>query len=396
MLFRPGSLSVIACPAQRQSAEAVRRVREMILKAAGECEFKKDNVYELELANGSRVLALPGTHDSIRGLTVDGWIVADEAAQLSDDLIVALHPMRARRPQARIAMLSTAWTRTDPFWKAWSDQDQEWIRLEATLDTGACQHLDPKWLEQQRRTLGEADFNREYRGKPTGAQASPFTLELYELATRLRQPLVAPGPALCPPGHGSAVVAGGDSRGFHPDDPRTWPVCQPYIIAHDVGRSRDRSTAVVGGKAPFGLDRCGITELFELEQGLVGSARASALAEVDRRYGCNALIVADLSNDPSYAEVLLKTFGPRVIGVHITASGDGSCFERRPVGHGIMLVYTVGRSYLLERFQPAPPRSAAAAARCRTGAGPRRSRHSARTSFPPCTGGADRAGRLKG
>ena len=27
MLFTPGSLSVIACPAQRQSAEAVRRVR---------------------------------------------------------------------------------------------------------------------------------------------------------------------------------------------------------------------------------------------------------------------------------------------------------------------------------------------------------------------------------
>ena len=30
MLFMPGSLSVIACPAQRQSAEAVRRVREAL------------------------------------------------------------------------------------------------------------------------------------------------------------------------------------------------------------------------------------------------------------------------------------------------------------------------------------------------------------------------------
>ena len=37
--------------------------------------------YGLELANGSRVLALPGTDDSIRGLTVDAWIVADEAAR---------------------------------------------------------------------------------------------------------------------------------------------------------------------------------------------------------------------------------------------------------------------------------------------------------------------------
>src|SRR4051794_4317076 len=31
MLFTPGSLSVIACPAQRQSGEAVRRVRDMLL-----------------------------------------------------------------------------------------------------------------------------------------------------------------------------------------------------------------------------------------------------------------------------------------------------------------------------------------------------------------------------
>ena len=77
-----GCLSVIACPAQRQSAEAVRRVREILVKVGA--EFKSDNVYGLELKNGSRVLALPGSDDSIRGLTVDGWIVADEAARLSD------------------------------------------------------------------------------------------------------------------------------------------------------------------------------------------------------------------------------------------------------------------------------------------------------------------------
>jgi hypothetical protein len=32
MLFKPGSLSVIACPAQRQSAEAVRRVHVILVK----------------------------------------------------------------------------------------------------------------------------------------------------------------------------------------------------------------------------------------------------------------------------------------------------------------------------------------------------------------------------
>jgi hypothetical protein len=45
-----------------------------------------DNVYAVELDNGPRVLALPGSDDSIRGLTVDASIVADEAARLSEDM----------------------------------------------------------------------------------------------------------------------------------------------------------------------------------------------------------------------------------------------------------------------------------------------------------------------
>ena len=193
-LFSPGSLSVVACPAQRQSAEAVRRVREAVIKAGGELEA--DNTFTLELTTGSRVMALPGSDDSIRGLTVDAWIVADEAARLSNDLIAALRPMRARRPEARFAMLSTAWSRTDPFWMAWASDDQSWIRLKATADTV---HYDPDFLEQERRSLGEDAFKREYFGVPLGAQASPFAWELYERATQVHMPLVPPGPAFGPP-----------------------------------------------------------------------------------------------------------------------------------------------------------------------------------------------------
>ena len=71
---------------------------------------------------------------------------------------------------------------------------------------------------------------------------------------------------------------------FNRDDPNTWPCFRPLIIAHDVGRSRDRSTAVVGGLGPFEPSLVGIKEAEELPQGLYGSARASALAVIDRRY----------------------------------------------------------------------------------------------------------------
>ena len=122
----------------------------------------------------------------------------------------------------------------------------------------------------------------------------------------------------------------------------------PLIIAHDVGRSRDRSTAVVGGNSPCGRRLLGISEAEELPQGLFGSARASALAVVDRRHHNNALIVADLSNDATYAETLVETFGPRVIGLQISRHGDGMHPEWRQVRHGHLPVYTIGRTFLIE------------------------------------------------
>src|SRR5579871_501870 len=128
-------------------------------------------------------------------------------------------------------------------------------------------------------------------------------------------------------------------------DVRSWGGFAPLVIAHDVGRSRDRSTAVVGGGCPYsylhGARYIGVEAAEELPQNLSGSARASALASIDRRYHCNALIVADVSTDESYAEILVETFGERVIGLHISRFGDGMNAELRRCRHGRLFVYTI-------------------------------------------------------
>jgi hypothetical protein len=213
-LHVPNSLSVVACPAQRQSAEPVRRVKESLIKAG--VKLKNDNVYGVELENGARVLALPGSDDSVRGLTVDGWIIADEAARLTSDLIAAVRPMRARQPKARLAMLSTAWSRTDPFWTAWSSEDPSWIRLQATADIDAAPFADG-FLEQERQALGEDDFKREYLGIPAGSHTSPFTWEMYEQATHVHVPKVAAG------------------RGFMPTEEPPVPIANPFRNLRTAG-----------------------------------------------------------------------------------------------------------------------------------------------------------------
>ena len=133
-----------------------------------------------------------------------------------------------------------------------------------------------------------------------------------------------------------------------PVDPRLLPIKIP-IIAHDVGRSNDRSTAVVGGHCPpfFGQQLL-VQEFRELPVGIYGSQLANELAKIDQNYNRDCVIVADLSNDATYGEALFEMFGPRIIGVQIGRSGDGTTFERRRVKNGSMPVYNVGRTFLLE------------------------------------------------
>jgi hypothetical protein len=143
--------------------------------------------------------------DFVRPAAVLGPVLfcADEAAQLTHNLIAALRPMRARRPHARFAMLSTAWGRTDPFWTVWAAEDPSWLRLRATAET--VSFLSEEFLEQELRELGENGFQREYLGIPGGGEASPFSWDLYERATRIQLPLVPPGPAFGPPAEQAAV-----------------------------------------------------------------------------------------------------------------------------------------------------------------------------------------------
>ena len=133
-----------------------------------------------------------------------------------------------------------------------------------------------------------------------------------------------------------------------PIDPRRYPIKVP-IIAHDVGRSNDRSTAVVGGHClPFFGRQLLVQEFRELPVGIYGSQLANELAKIDQNYNRDCLIVADLSNDATYGEVLFDTFGRRVIGVQIGRSGDGMTRQHRRVKNGVIPVYNVGRTFLLE------------------------------------------------
>jgi hypothetical protein len=90
------------------------------------------------------------------------------------------------------------------------------------------------------------------------------------------------------------------------------------------------------------------SDFAELRQGLYGSARANELAAIDRKFGGRNLIVVDLSNDAAYAEILYELIRDRLIGLHITRSGDGMDRSSWRVKNGSIPLYTIGRTHLLD------------------------------------------------
>jgi hypothetical protein len=59
------------------------------------------------------------------GLSIDGDLVVDEAARVSDALYEAARPMLIRHAQtARLILLSTAWARQGFFYRTWTGGDE--------------------------------------------------------------------------------------------------------------------------------------------------------------------------------------------------------------------------------------------------------------------------------
>jgi hypothetical protein len=209
---KPGSTSLVLAPTLRQSSELIRNLRSR-LTGAGE-RLSVDNTFSIELLNGSRALALPGADDaSIRGLSIDGDLVVDEAARVNDALYEAARPMLIRHTEtARLILLSTAWARQGFFYRIWTEGDpQDWVKIEARVDE--CRHISKADLDRERRSMPPAVFAREYENVFDSLEARFFDAEAIAAAFGA---VVGPTPPLtdCDPDPVVSRTAAFGSRAF--------------------------------------------------------------------------------------------------------------------------------------------------------------------------------------
>jgi hypothetical protein len=158
-LVQPRSLVLLLSPTQRQSAELFRSKVLPLYGALGRpVPVTQESALQMTLANGSRIISLPGTEETIRGYSGAALLVIDEAARVPDALYYSVRPMLAVS-RGRLVVLSTPFGKRGWFYQEWTG-DNRWERVKITADQ--CPRISPEFLAEERRALGDRWYRQEY------------------------------------------------------------------------------------------------------------------------------------------------------------------------------------------------------------------------------------------
>ncbi len=176
---KAGSLVLVVSPSGRQSGEFLRKATRLARRLGIRPRGDGDNEISLAFGNESRIVGLPGKEGTIRGFSAVSLLMVDEAARVSDDLYLAVRPMLAVS-EGRLWLMSTPAGQRGFFWEAWERGGAEWERMRATAYE--CSRIPGKFLEEERRTMGERWFRQEYLCEFVDVESGVFDRELVERA----------------------------------------------------------------------------------------------------------------------------------------------------------------------------------------------------------------------
>ena len=174
-VYMPNAVVLIISPSERQSIELFRKVQAFYQSLGKPIETLQANAHQLTLENGSRILSVPGSPDTVRGFTPD-LILMDEAAFVDDALYTALSPMLAISHGRLIAMSTPNgkrgwWYEASPLGKG----RKGWAHI--VVPAYECARLDKKWLDEERGRIGDLRFRQEYLCQFVDAAGATFTGE---------------------------------------------------------------------------------------------------------------------------------------------------------------------------------------------------------------------------
>jgi hypothetical protein len=179
-LLVPDSLTLLLSPVQRQSGELFRdKVLRLYNGLGRPVPATQESALTLTLANGSRVVSLPGEESNIRCYSSVALLVIDEAARVPDALYAAVRPMLAVSG-GKLVCLSSAYAKQGFFYASWSGGGPGWHRVKVTASE--CPRISPEFLAEERQVLGERVYGREYDCEFSSADDAVFDAGAIERA----------------------------------------------------------------------------------------------------------------------------------------------------------------------------------------------------------------------
>ena len=177
-VFFPGSLVLVVSPTLRQSGELQRKAMKFYeLVDPHHLNLTEDAKLSIQLNNGSRIIALPGQEDNLRGYSAPALIIEDEASRVSDDLYTAIRPMLATN-RGRLILLSTPNGKTGHFHKIWFEGGPEWLKIK--VNANEISRISNEFLDNERLNMAESQYLQEYFNEFMEAEGAIFSSDLFK------------------------------------------------------------------------------------------------------------------------------------------------------------------------------------------------------------------------
>jgi hypothetical protein len=171
----PDQTTIVASPSFRQSARILARARVVwrrVTVAYDGADIPKITnraIDRIEFDNGSQILALPASAETIRGETANNGLI-DEASFCPKLIRDVISPMLAST-NGQLAAISSAGITGHWFESEWNDKDRPGAEF-VTVKWSDVPRISEEFIRNERRSMTQARFDQEYCnvfGQATGS-----------------------------------------------------------------------------------------------------------------------------------------------------------------------------------------------------------------------------------
>jgi hypothetical protein len=185
----PGSLILVVGPVANQACELNRKIYHFAGRLGLPLHGGGAGQQAAVFPNGSRIVGLSEMPENVRGFSAPALVLIDEAAFYDgDEILEAIFPMLATRPDGALWIMSSSGRQTGFFYQLWTGPPGPWRRVRVRADE-IPDRISPAFLAEQRQRNPEK-FLREYCCEFLGDDDALFSRPaLAELLTTQIEPL---------------------------------------------------------------------------------------------------------------------------------------------------------------------------------------------------------------